>query len=77
MFSFDEIIILEGYVNKNSEALYLIKKSQSLRSLVIEMNERIEDLTKFMNNLVLDGTFQEECFNHKTGRKEEWFNNAP
>ena len=30
MFSFDEIIILEGYVNKNSEALYIVKKSQSL-----------------------------------------------
>ena len=42
-----------------------------------EMIERIEDLTKFMNNFVLDGTFQKECFNHKISRKEEWFNNAP
>ena len=38
---------------------------------------RIEDLTKFMKNLGLDGTFQEECFNHKIDSKEEWFNNAP
>jgi len=80
MLSFDEIIILEDYLNKNSEALYLVKKSQSLRSLVnemIERIERIEGLTKFMNNFVLDATFQKECFNHKISRKEEWFNNAP
>ena len=57
--SIDEIILLQGFVNKHSDILHLLKKAQCSRRLE---NEKIEDLTKFMADLSLKGTFQEEHF---------------
>tara|TARA_Y100000589_G_C26620719_1_gene414044 strand:+ start:69 stop:374 length:306 start_codon:yes stop_codon:yes gene_type:complete len=72
--SFDERIILQGYINKHSDILHLAKKAQCVRRL---QNETIENLTKFMADLGLDGTLQEEHFNPHIDSIEEWFTNAP
>ena len=72
--SFDERIILQGYVNKHSDILHLVKRAQCSRRF---KNENIENLTKFMADLGLDGTFQEEHFNPHIETIGEWFTNAP
>jgi len=72
--SFDERIILQGYINKHSDILNLVKKAQCSRRLD---NNNIENLTRFLADLGLDGTFQEEHFNPHIDSIEEWFTNAP
>ena len=70
----EERLILQGYVNKHSDILNLLKKAQCSRRFD---NKNIENLTKFMADLGLDGTFKEEHFNPKLNSIEEWFTNAP
>ena len=53
--SLDEIILLQNYVNNHSEILHQFKKAQSSRGL---NHNNIENLTKFMADLALDGIFQ-------------------
>ena len=72
--SFYERKKLQDYVNKHSDILHLLKKAQSKRRF---KNKNIEELTKFMADLGLDGTFQEEHFNPHKDSIEEWFTNAP
>ena len=72
--SLDERLILQGYVNQNSDILHLLRKAQCSRRL---NNENIENLTKFIADLGLDGTFREEHFNPEINSIEEWFTNAP
>ena len=72
--SIDERIILQGYVNKYSDIFHLVKKAQCSRRI---KNKNIENLTSFMADLGLDGTFQEEHFNPNIESIEEWFANAP
>ena len=72
--SFNERKILQGYVNNHSDILHLVKKAQCSRRL---KNVKIEDLTKFLADLGLEGTFQEEHFNPNIDTIEEFFTNAP
>ena len=72
--SINERILLQSFVNKHSDILHLLKKAQCSRRLE---NENMEDLTKFMADLALDGTFQEEDFNPQQETIAEWFTNAP
>ena len=72
--SIDERIKLQGYVNKHSDILNLFKKAQCSRRFE---NENIENLTKFMADLGLEGTFKEEHFNPNIDSIAEWFTNAP
>ena len=70
----NERIILQGYINKHSDIFHLMKKAQFTRRFT---KEKIENLTKFMADLSLDGTLQEEHFNPRKDNIEEWFINAP
>tara|TARA_Y100000589_G_scaffold163404_1_gene155276 strand:- start:1051 stop:1356 length:306 start_codon:yes stop_codon:yes gene_type:complete len=72
--SLNERMTLQGYINKHSEIQNLFKKAQCSRRF---NNRNIEDLTKFMADLGLNGTFQEEHFNPQKNSIEEWFTNAP
>ena len=53
--SFDEIILLQDYVNNHSEILHQFKQAQCSRGL---NHNNIENLTKFMDDRALDGIFQ-------------------
>ena len=70
----DERIILQGYINKHSDILHLARKAQCSRRFD---KMSIPDLTKFMADLGLDGTFEEEHFNPQINSIEEWFADAP
>ena len=52
----------------------LLKKAKSSRRF---QYENIEDLTKFIADLGLEGTFKEEHFNPNVDSLAEWFTNAP
>ena len=70
----DEIILLQGFVTKHSDILNLLKKAQCSWRLE---NEKIEDLIKFMADLSLKGTFQEEHLNPQVETIAKWSTNAP
>ena len=53
-------ILLQGFVNKYSDILHLLKKAQCSRRLE---NKKIQDLTNFMAVPSLESTFQEEHLN--------------
>ena len=72
--SLEERLKLQVYVNKHSDILHLLKKAQFYRRFD---NENIENLTKFMADLGLNGIFQEEHFNPRINNIEEWFTDAP
>ncbi len=72
--SLNERVLLQKFVNKNPEILQQIKKAQYSRRL---SNNKNGGLTNFMGELGLNGTFQNDHFNPKAERIEEWFSNAP
>ncbi len=72
--SFDERIMLQGYINKHSDILHLFKKAQCARRLD---SNNIENLTKFLTDLSFNENFQEDYFNPHIDSIEDWFNNTP
>ncbi len=69
-----ERLFLEDHASKNSEIFQLVAKAQCFRRLA---DSESEELTSFMGQLGLNGTFDNEHYNPNIETLDQWFNNAP
>ena len=72
--SIEERLLVENLSNKDPEIFHNLKKAIYLRRY--EEYEQ-EEITRLLGSLSLKGTFNEEHFNPRKDRLEDWFTNAP